>query len=39
MGGININVYGKDGQNARDIAEAVMAEIQAAVDRRGAVFA
>lgn len=39
MGGININVYGKDGQNARDIAEAVMAEIQAAVGRRGAVFA
>lgn len=39
MGGVSINVYGKDGQNARDIAEAVMAEIQAAVDRRGAVFA
>lgn len=39
MGGININVYGRDGQNARDIAEAVMAEIQSAVDRRGAVFA
>lgn len=39
MGGININVYGRDGQNARDIAEAVMAEMQAAVERRGAVFA
>ena len=39
MGGVSINVYGKDGQNARDIAEAVMAEIQAAVGRRGAVFA
>ena len=39
MGGISINVYGKDGQNAKDIAEAVMAEIQAAVGRRGAVFA
>lgn len=39
MGGLTVNVYGAEGQSAQDIADAVMERIQAAVDRREAVFA
>lgn len=39
VGGINVNVYGTAGQNVKELAEAVMYELQHAVERRGAVFA
>jgi hypothetical protein len=39
VGGISVNVYGAAGQNVKELAEAVMYELQHAVERRGAVFA
>lgn len=39
VGGISVNVYGAPGQNVKELAEAVMDELQHAVARRGAVFA
>ena len=39
VGGINVNVYGAAGQNVKELAEAVMNELQYAVERRSAVFA
>lgn len=39
MGGISINVYAAEGQNANQVAEAVAARIQSIVDRRKEVFA
>jgi hypothetical protein len=39
VGGINVSVYGAAGQNVRDLANAVMQELQSAVERKGAVFA
>lgn len=39
VGGISVNVYGSAGQNVKELAEAVMYELQYAVERRSAVFA
>ena len=38
LGGVTINVYGAPGQNVRELAEIVMDEMQAATDRKAAVF-
>lgn len=38
LGGVTINVYGAAGQNVRELAEIVMDEMQAATDRKAAVF-
>lgn len=39
LGGVNISVYGAPGQDVHELASIVMDEMQAATDRRGAVFA
>ena len=36
-GGVTINVYGKDGQNVNELADAVSARIEAMASRRRAV--
>ena len=38
MGGVTINVYGAAGQNVRELADIIMDEMQAATDRKAAVF-
>ena len=38
LGGVTLNVYGAPGQNVRELAEIVMDEMQAATDRKAAVF-
>lgn len=39
LGGVNIVVYGAQGQDVSELADIVMARMQSAVERRGAVFA
>ena len=39
LGGVNIVVYGAQGQDVRELADIVMARMQSAVERREAVFA
>lgn len=39
MGGITMNIYGAAGQNVQELAEIIMDEMQAATERKGAVFA
>lgn len=39
MGGVNIVVYGAQGQDVSELADIVMARMQSAVERREAVFA
>ena len=39
LGGINLSVYGSQGQNVNELAEVVMERIQTAVNQRGAVWA
>ena len=39
LGGVNIVVYGAQGQDVSELAEIVMARMQSAVERREAVFA
>lgn len=39
MGGITLNIYGAAGQNVQELAEIIMDEMQAATERKGAVFA
>ena len=39
LGGVNITVYGAPGQDVDALAEVIMDKMQAAVDRREAVFA
>lgn len=39
LGGVNVYVYGAAGQDVNELADAVMSKMQAAVERRGAVFA
>ena len=39
LGGVNIVVYGAQGQDVSELADIVMARMQAAVERREAVFA
>lgn len=39
VGGVNITVYGAPGQNVHELAEIIMDEMQAATERRSAVFA
>ena len=39
LGGVNIVVYGAQGQDVRELADIVMARMQTAVERREAVFA
>lgn len=39
LGGVNIVVYGAQGQDVSELADIVMARMQGAVDRREAVFA
>ena len=38
LGGVTINVYGAAGQNVRELADIIMDEMQAATDRKAAVF-
>lgn len=38
MGGITLNIYGAAGQNVRELADIIMDEMQAATDRKAAVF-
>lgn len=38
MGGITLNIYGAAGQNVQELAEIIMDEMQAATERKGAVF-
>ena len=38
VGGVTINVYGAAGQNVRELADIIMDEMQAATDRKAAVF-
>ena len=38
LGGVTINVYGAAGQNVRELANIIMDELQAATDRKAAVF-
>ena len=38
LGGVTINVYGAAGQNVRELADIIMDEMQAAKDRKAAVF-
>ena len=39
VGGINLSVYGAQGQSVQELAEVVMDRIQSAVNQRGAVWA
>lgn len=39
LGGINLSVYGAQGQNVNELADVVMERIQTAVNQRGAVWA
>lgn len=39
MGGITFNIYGAAGQNVQELADIIMDEMQAATERKGAVFA
>lgn len=39
MGGINLTINGAPGQDVRELADLIMDEMQAAVNRKGAVFA
>lgn len=39
LGGVTINVYGAAGQDIHELANIIMDEMQAATDRKGAVFA
>lgn len=39
LGGVNIEVYGAQGQDVSELADIVMARMQSAVERREAVFA
>ena len=39
LGGINLSVYGAQGQNVSELADVVMERIQNAVTQRGAVWA
>lgn len=39
LGGINLSVYGAQGQNVSELADVVMERIQSAVSQRGAVWA
>lgn len=39
LGGINLSVYGAQGQNVSELADVVMERIQTAVNQRGAVWA
>lgn len=39
MGGIVVNVYGAEGQDVNELADAVMFRLQSAVERKEAVFA
>ena len=39
LGGINLSVYGSQGQNVNELADVVMERIQTAVNQRGAVWA
>lgn len=38
VGGVTINVYGAAGQNVRELADIIMDEMQAATERKAAVF-
>lgn len=38
MGGITLNIYGAAGQNVRELADIIMDEMQAATERKAAVF-
>ena len=39
LGGVNIVVYGAQGQDVSELADIIMARMQTAVERREAVFA
>lgn len=39
VGGINLSVYGAQGQNVNDLADIIMYKIQTAVNQKGAVWA
>jgi phage-related tail protein len=39
LGGINLSVYGSQGQSVNELADVVMERIQTAVNQRGAVWA
>jgi hypothetical protein len=39
VGGINLSVYGAQGQSVNELADVIMSRIQTAVNQKGAVWA